>query len=384
MSQYFVYPFAEQGHFTAVHNFVFRRIMPLVSPNAFKVLCFIISETIGYGRPSRGLSYEDIKAGTGIGNDTTVSNALTELLDEEKFGRPLILREHASVKGKSRREKTRYALNLKARLALQKSERENTENTARAPVSRTPENGEREKVRTPKIGASRTPENGVRKQASNGLPIENAGGARSNQQSNEESNSLSPHAQNEIAIEFAENETDENAPSLPPKANVDHRSPFVEGEPDSRFESPHFLALASEEVCDLDLDIIDWKTKSVAAMIAAQLATKYTAEQILEAGRRWDLPTKPHPRQLPSRIKALLSQPKPTNPDANSSENSNATSQRTIAPKYESAAERRARDLAQSLDEFEQRDAALAEKKRLLAELESRDGRENSGFAPRD
>ncbi len=53
-----------------------------------------------------------------------------------------------------------------------------------------------------------------------------------------------------------------------------------------------------------------------------------------------------------------------------SQENTDGTNQRITAPKFESAAERRGRDLAESLAEFQQRRAALEEQERRLDELE--------------
>jgi hypothetical protein len=38
-------PFADQGNFTAIHNYVFDVIMPSLPPNAWKVLCFVIRKT---------------------------------------------------------------------------------------------------------------------------------------------------------------------------------------------------------------------------------------------------------------------------------------------------------------------------------------------------
>ncbi len=77
-----VFPFAEQGNFTQVHNHVFDVIMPIVSPSAFKVLCFVIRKTRGYHKKSDELSYSQILEGTGIASPTTISKAICELVDE--------------------------------------------------------------------------------------------------------------------------------------------------------------------------------------------------------------------------------------------------------------------------------------------------------------
>ena len=354
-----IYPFAEQGNWTSVHNQAFDTIMPRISANAWKVLCLIIRQTEGFAksdgsrRKSYGLSYSDIQEGTGIRSHTTIAAALSELLDDTVFGAPLILTKDAEKRGVSRREKTLYALNKKGFSVETRPQTPVKKPKASSKVG-APENGVPPKTGTPKNGASRTPENEVRKPA----PIKTT---RSNQKKNKESNSLSAR---EAANEFDENEN--QTPT--------DKAPFIEGEADDRFETPHFAAVA--DVCALDLDLILWPDKARAATVAAQLATKYTPDQIRLAGERWELPTPPHPRQLLSRIKALLIEPKPTqiNPDG--------TDKNPAAPKFESAAERHGRDLAESFDDLLARRAALEERKRQFADGVARDSA-GTGLAPR-
>lgn len=76
-----VRPFSEQGHYTEVHNLVLDHIMPRVSANAFKVLCLVLRRTKGWKKGSDALSYTQIKEGTGIKADPTVSRAIKELLE---------------------------------------------------------------------------------------------------------------------------------------------------------------------------------------------------------------------------------------------------------------------------------------------------------------
>lgn len=97
-------PFSEQGHYTEVHNLVFDYIMPRVSLKAFKVLCLILRRTKGWGKKNDEISYRQIKEGTGIKTNDTVSKALDELLD---FG--CILRR----KSDEQFDTITYALNLK-------------------------------------------------------------------------------------------------------------------------------------------------------------------------------------------------------------------------------------------------------------------------------
>lgn len=72
-------PFADQGNYIAVHRVCFDLIMPTISGNAWKVLCFIIRKTEGYGKRTDAIAYTQIAKGTGIKSDTTIRRALMEL-----------------------------------------------------------------------------------------------------------------------------------------------------------------------------------------------------------------------------------------------------------------------------------------------------------------
>lgn len=72
-------PFARQGHYTVLDNFILDHIMPNVAPNAWKVLCFIIRKTVGWQKEEDKLSLGQIMTGTGIKNRNTVSNAISQL-----------------------------------------------------------------------------------------------------------------------------------------------------------------------------------------------------------------------------------------------------------------------------------------------------------------
>ncbi len=82
-------PFARQGHYTVLDNFILDRIMPNVSPTEWKVLCFIIRKTVGWHKDEDKLSISQIKDGTGINSRTTISNAVSNL---EKAGYVLVHR----------------------------------------------------------------------------------------------------------------------------------------------------------------------------------------------------------------------------------------------------------------------------------------------------
>lgn len=81
--------------------------------------------------------------------------------------------------------------------------------------------------------------------------------------------------------------------------------PFENDFRDVRFQSPFFIAIL--EVCQLDRDLVFWKTKQEAAMVAMTLKNKgFTIAQIKLAGTRWNMPLAPTPLQFQSRIQALL------------------------------------------------------------------------------
>lgn len=75
-----IFPFADpNSKYTMMDNFLFDYIMPLVKPNAWKILCLIIRKTRGWHKTSDQISFSQIKAGTGISSDETVNNALKQL-----------------------------------------------------------------------------------------------------------------------------------------------------------------------------------------------------------------------------------------------------------------------------------------------------------------
>lgn len=73
-------PFADQGHYTVVHDAILDRVMPKCPPNAWKVLCLIIRKTRGWKKGWDAISYSQIKEGTGIKGDPTVTDALKWLM----------------------------------------------------------------------------------------------------------------------------------------------------------------------------------------------------------------------------------------------------------------------------------------------------------------
>jgi len=72
-------PFSGQGRYTIFDNIILDHIMPGLSPNSWKCLCFIIRKTVGWQKDIDAISFSQIRKGTGIGSNATVSKALKEL-----------------------------------------------------------------------------------------------------------------------------------------------------------------------------------------------------------------------------------------------------------------------------------------------------------------
>jgi len=67
------------GYFS-IHNAVFDVMMPTLSPNAFKVLCVAIRQTMGWRKKNEVISYSQFMTLSGIKSRTTISAALAECL----------------------------------------------------------------------------------------------------------------------------------------------------------------------------------------------------------------------------------------------------------------------------------------------------------------
>jgi len=117
-------PFADQGNFTQIHNFVFDELMPKMDGTTFKVLMFIIRKTVGWGSEWDTLSYSQIMTGTGIASRATISKCINGLEEMSLI---------VCVSGKDKREPNTYYLNTnyetssKNELAL--VQKLNTQNT---------------------------------------------------------------------------------------------------------------------------------------------------------------------------------------------------------------------------------------------------------------
>ena len=73
-------PFEHQGQYTQVHNIVFDKIMPSISPVAFKVLMAIIRKTKGWHKNTDRISESQMVFITGIKSGNTIRKAAAELV----------------------------------------------------------------------------------------------------------------------------------------------------------------------------------------------------------------------------------------------------------------------------------------------------------------
>ncbi len=145
------FPFASVGSWTPVPNIVFDSIMPRISSGALRILLLVIRNTKGYDQRHCGLTYADIKGGTGIKSDTTISDALDELCGDALFGFPVLLKKTGEAVGVTSHKASKFAINRKfPRISNA------PKNGAHAP-----KNGASNFEATPKNGASDAPKNGA-------------------------------------------------------------------------------------------------------------------------------------------------------------------------------------------------------------------------------
>ena len=74
-------PFDPRVNYTRFHNYLLDCIMPDLKPNSWKLLCFIVRKTTGWNKNAEQLSYSQLRDGTGIKSDPTLSAAITDLAD---------------------------------------------------------------------------------------------------------------------------------------------------------------------------------------------------------------------------------------------------------------------------------------------------------------
>ena len=94
--------FDSKRNYTPKHNYLYDVVLPKISKNAWATLDFFIRQTDGWGDEEASLSYADIKRGTGIKSDGTISKVIRELISYN----------YIIVKpGENTWEPNRYALN---------------------------------------------------------------------------------------------------------------------------------------------------------------------------------------------------------------------------------------------------------------------------------
>ena len=105
MSTETIYPFSDPDlKYTMVDNYLIDHIMPIIRPNAFKVLILIIRKTMGWHKKEDQISYSQIRELTGISSQSTAQAAIKELIDRE-----IVLQSEGNTKW----EAFTYSLNIK-------------------------------------------------------------------------------------------------------------------------------------------------------------------------------------------------------------------------------------------------------------------------------
>jgi hypothetical protein len=107
-----VRPYIEQGHYTTVHDALFDVVMPRLSGNEWKILCYILRQTRGWQRVTKEVSLRQIRQETGIGSLTTVQKAVDSLVDKEHI---------KATRGNDKWEATVYCLNTAFEMEIQRS-----------------------------------------------------------------------------------------------------------------------------------------------------------------------------------------------------------------------------------------------------------------------
>ncbi len=362
-----VKPFTDQGHYTEVHNLAFDYIMPRVSGSAWKVLCFIIRQTRGWGKKSEFLPYEAIKTGTGIKTDATVSKALQELMHEANWGSPIILKQDAETRGVSQREPTRYALNrafeirTQGELVLQKMKDENSE-------TRSSKNEGRNEVRPSKNEASRSSKNEGRKTA----PYKDTRGFT--EERSEESYYVNEEEEERVREDISSSSSPSSSSSSSSNSDVSNLlSPLP-----LLSNPPVFAALC--DVCKFSPDsvtpknlermplLIKWLRETEGGFSDDEIAAKIRAYFA-----HWDLEKPPHLAQIRSEWRRMKSLHEKRTVLQAQQENQPDKNQNGSYPKpdytngiRESAAERRSREKGDIYEDLQRRERELNERKQRL------------------
>lgn len=78
-----IQPLKRQGYYTVFDNVFLDHVLPSLKLSSWAVFCVIMRKTIGWQKESDEVSYSQIKNGTGIQTNATVSAAIKELKQKE-------------------------------------------------------------------------------------------------------------------------------------------------------------------------------------------------------------------------------------------------------------------------------------------------------------
>ena len=65
--------------YTIFPDYILDEVMPKLTPNGWRLFCFVWRKTEGWNKESDELSYSQIASGTGIGSKNTISNAIKDV-----------------------------------------------------------------------------------------------------------------------------------------------------------------------------------------------------------------------------------------------------------------------------------------------------------------
>lgn len=65
-------PFAQQGNFTIVHNYIFDTLLHELTGSELKVLLAVVRATTGWDQPSAKMSYAELSDATGLARSTAI------------------------------------------------------------------------------------------------------------------------------------------------------------------------------------------------------------------------------------------------------------------------------------------------------------------------
>lgn len=342
--------FAESGPFTAMPNALYDWVQPRLSLSAWSVLCVIVRRTRGWGKRYDAISYEQIKAATGIKSTATIAKALNELLCDSLFGKPILRRQKSRERTASCREATRYALNPRFEILIE-DEGQKPSLDGRSQRAENGEDSPRGHGDTEVLEMERG-SGGERNAAECALDFEGdgVGGALDFEGPVEFRASENEDTKETLISDKVKNSGCEHARASPPAS-----PPFSSS---SVSDTPSLLAVVSAAT-RRDVAVVSARMRGQLIACARTLERAgYRREDIELVAERWPYPTAPTPTQLLDHIQALLcARPtplplhaKPSNPATapRASGRDDSAKRHTAAPpaRFECAAARKSRKWA--------------------------------------